>query len=183
MRNLEHTHALYADARQLLAGGVSSDARRTVQPVPLYIGHAAGARLWDVDGNEYIDYVLGQGPLILGHSHPAVMAAVTAQLDRGQIFAAQHALELEVAAGRCRLVPCAERVRFNSFGSEAVHAAWRLARAFTGRRSFCKFEGHYHGWFDSALYSVSRRWRRRPLRRRWPVPGSTARRPAPPATW
>jgi len=154
MRKLERSRALYAQAQQLLAGGVSSDARRGVQPVPLYVDHALGARLWDVDGNEYLDYVLGQGPLILGHGHPAILAAVKAQLDRGQVYSAQHELEIEVAAAVCRLVPCAERVRFNSVGSEAVHAAWRLARAYTGRQKILKFEGHYHGWFDSALYSV-----------------------------
>jgi glutamate-1-semialdehyde 2,1-aminomutase len=154
MRTLDRSRALYAQAQQLLAGGVSSDARRGVQPVPLYIDHAQGARLWDVDGNEYIDYVLGQGPLILGHSHPAILAAVKAQLDRGQVYSAQHELEIEVAAAVNRIVPCAERVRFNSVGSEAVHAAWRLARAYTGRQKILKFEGHYHGWFDSALYSV-----------------------------
>jgi glutamate-1-semialdehyde 2,1-aminomutase len=155
MRHLERSQALYATARQSLAGGVSSDARRGVQPVPLYISHAAGSRLWDVDENEYIDYVLGQGPLILGHTYPAIIDSVKAQLDRGQVYSAQHELEVEVAATVCRLVPCAERLRFNSVGSEAVHAAWRLARAFTGREKILKFEGHYHGWFDSALYSVS----------------------------
>ena len=154
MRHLERTQALYAAARQTLAGGVSSDARRSVQPVPLFVSHAAGARFWDVDENEYIDYVLGQGPLILGHTHPAIILAVMAQLDRGQIYAAQHELELEVAAAVCRLVPGAERLRFSSTGSEAVHAAWRLARAYTGREKILKFEGHYHGWFDSQLYSV-----------------------------
>ncbi len=154
MRRLDRTKALYQTAQQYLAGGVSSDARRSVQPVPLYIDHAHGARLWDVDGNEYLDYVLGQGPLILGHSHPAVVEAVKAQMERGQVYSAQHELEIEVAAAVCRLVPGAERVRFNSVGSEAVHAAWRLARAYTGRQKILKFEGHYHGWFDSALYSL-----------------------------
>jgi glutamate-1-semialdehyde 2,1-aminomutase len=155
MRHLKRTEALYAAALQTLAGGVSSDARRGVQPLPLYVSHAAGARFWDVDENEYVDYVLGQGPLILGHTHPAIIERVKAQLDRGQVFSAQHELEVEVAAAVCRLVPCAERLRFNSVGSEAVHAAWRLARAHTGREKILKFEGHYHGWFDSALYSVS----------------------------
>ena len=155
MRHLERTEALYAAARQTLAGGVSSDARRGVQPVPLYVSHAAGARFWDVDENEYIDYVLGQGPLIFGHTFPAIIDSVKAQLDRGQVYSAQHELEVEVAAAVCRLVPCAERLRFNSVGSEAVHAAWRLARAYTGREKILKFEGHYHGWFDSALYSVN----------------------------
>jgi glutamate-1-semialdehyde 2,1-aminomutase len=155
MRHLERSQALYTAAQQTLAGGVSSDARRGVQPVPLYVSHAAGCRLWDVDENEYIDYVLGQGPLILGHGYPAIIDGVKAQLDRGQVYSAQHELEVEVAATVCRLVPCAERLRFNSVGSEAVHAAWRLARAYTGREKILKFEGHYHGWFDSALYSVN----------------------------
>ena len=154
MRHLERSRALYETAKGYLAGGVSSDARRSVQPVPLFVSHAAGSRLWDVDENEYIDYVLGQGPLILGHTNPLVIEAVKAQLDRGQVYSAQHALEVDVAAAVCRMVPCAERLRFNSVGSEAVHAAWRLARAFTGREKILKFEGHYHGWFDSALYSV-----------------------------
>jgi glutamate-1-semialdehyde 2,1-aminomutase len=154
MRHLQRTQALFDSAQQVLAGGVSSDARRSVKPVPLYISHAAGARLWDVDENEYIDYVLGQGPLILGHTHPAIVQAVKDQLDRGQVYSAQHELEVEVAQAVCRMVPCARRVRFNSVGSEAVHAAWRLARGFTGREKILKFEGHYHGWFDSALYSV-----------------------------
>src|SRR6185436_10568924 len=155
VRHLNRTQALFDSAKHVLAGGVSSDARRSVQPVPLYISHAAGARLLDVDENEYIDYVLGQGPLILGHTHQGIIAAVKAQLDRGQVYSAQHELEVEVAQAVCRMVPCAERVRFNSVGSEAVHAAWRLARSFTGREKILKFEGHYHGWFDSALYSVS----------------------------
>jgi glutamate-1-semialdehyde 2,1-aminomutase len=155
MRHLNRSQALFDSAKQVLAGGVSSDARRSVQPVPLYISHAAGARLWDVDENEYVDYVLGQGPLILGHTHPKIVEAVKAQLERGQVYSAQHELEVEVAQAVCRMVPCAERLRFNSVGSEAVHAAWRLARAFTGREKILKFEGHYHGWFDSALYSVS----------------------------
>lgn len=154
-RILTRSAALFAQAQQHLAGGVSSDARRSVQPVPLYVSHALGSRLWDVDENEYLDYVLGQGPLVLGHGHPAIIEAVKAQLDRGQVFSAQHEHEVEVAAAVCRLVPCAERLRFNSVGSEAMHAAWRLARAFTGREKILKFEGHYHGWFDSALYSVA----------------------------
>lgn len=154
MRHLKRSHELYEEAQRYIAGGVSSDIRRGVRPVPLYVSHAAGSRLWDVDGNEYIDYVLGQGPLILGHTNPVIIDAVKDQLDRGQIYSAQHELEIEVAADICRLVPCAERVRFNSVGSEAVHAAWRLARAYTGRPKILKIEGHYHGWLDPVLYSL-----------------------------
>ncbi|MBA2570527.1 MAG: aspartate aminotransferase family protein [Chloroflexi bacterium] len=153
LRSLDRSRSLSERAKKVLAGGVSSDARRTTG-VPLYVERGLGPRFWDVDGNEYLDYVLGQGPLILGHSDPAIATAVKAQADRGQAYSAQHEREVEVAETICRLVPCAERIRFNSVGSEAVHAAWRLARAFTGRGRILKFEGHYHGWLDSALYSV-----------------------------
>ena len=150
---LDRSRSLYERAKVVLAGGVSSDARRSTT-VPLYIERGAGARIWDVDGNEYLDYVLGQGPLILGHSAPGIVAAVQAQAARGQAYSAQHEREVEVAETICAIVPCAERIRFNSVGSEAVHAAWRLARAYTGREKILKFEGHYHGWLDPALYSV-----------------------------
>jgi glutamate-1-semialdehyde 2,1-aminomutase len=153
LRPLDRSRSLSERAKAVIAGGVSSDARRSTT-VPLYVDRGAGARLWDVDGNEYLDYVLGQGPLILGHSAPEIAAAVQAQAARGQTYSAQHEREVEVAETICRLVPCAERVRFNSVGSEAVHAAWRLARAYTGRDRILKFEGHYHGWLDPALYSV-----------------------------
>ncbi|HEX5120772.1 MAG TPA: aspartate aminotransferase family protein [Pseudonocardiaceae bacterium] len=140
-------------ARRVLAGGVSSDARRLPNG-SLFVDRASGAYLWDVDGNRYTDYVLGQGPAILGHSAPVVADAVAAQVRRGVSYSAQHLAEVELAETLCRLIPCAERVRFNSVGSEAVHAALRLARGHTGRSKILKFEGHYHGWFDPVLYSV-----------------------------
>lgn len=144
---------LHERARKVLAGGVSSDARRTAG-LPLYVDHASGAHLWDVDGNQYIDYVLAQGPMVLGHSAPAVVDAVARQLQRGQAYSAQHALEVEAAELVCRLVPGAELVRFNTVGSEAVIGAWRIARGATGRQKILKFEGHYHGWLDAALWSL-----------------------------
>jgi glutamate-1-semialdehyde 2,1-aminomutase len=140
-------------AGRVLAGGVSSDARRLPNG-SLFVDRASGAYLWDVDGNRYVDYVLGQGPALLGHSAPVVADAVAAQVRRGISYSAQHLAEVEVAETLCRLIPCAERVRFNSVGSEAVHAALRLARGHTGRSKIVKFEGHYHGWFDPVLYSV-----------------------------
>lgn len=140
-------------ARRVLAGGVSSDARRLPNG-SLFVDRASGAYLWDVDGNRYTDYVLGQGPAILGHSASVVADAVSAQVRRGVSYSAQHLAEVELAETLCRLIPCAERVRFNSVGSEAVHAALRLARGHTGRSKILKFEGHYHGWFDPVLYSV-----------------------------
>ncbi|GAA3128028.1 glutamate-1-semialdehyde 2,1-aminomutase [Kribbella aluminosa] len=149
-----HTQAdrLYARAKQVIAGGVSSDARRAERP--LFVDHAGGAELWDVDGNRYVDYVLGQGPNLLGHAAPLVADAVSAQVRRGVAYAAQHELEAQVAERLCSIVPAAELVRFNSVGSEAVHGAIRLARGHTGRPKIVKFEGNYHGWLDPVLYSV-----------------------------
>jgi glutamate-1-semialdehyde 2,1-aminomutase len=104
-----------------------------------------------VDGNEYIDYVLAWGPSILGHAHPKVVAAVQKAAARPHIYGEQHAMEIEVAERIRALVPCAERVAFTSSGSEALQLVFRLSRAFTGRNLIVKFEGHYHGWLDSAL--------------------------------
>ncbi len=139
-------------ARKSLAGGVSSPFRAK-SPVPLYFKDAAGPRLWDVDGNEYIDYALAWGPLILGHKHPRIVEAMRVQAEKPHIYGAQHGLEFRVAEKVQSLVPCAERVAFTSSGSEAVHLALRLARASTGRNLILRFEGHYHGWMDSVLVS------------------------------
>jgi glutamate-1-semialdehyde 2,1-aminomutase len=153
MRELGRSRELFATAQQFLAGGVSSDARR-MSGVPLFVDRAAGSQLWDVDGNRYLDYVLGQGPAILGHCAQPIVDAVSRQVTRGIVYSAQHEAEVAVAERLCRMVPAAERVRFNTVGSEAVHGALRLARGHTGRRRILKFEGHYHGWFDPVLYSV-----------------------------
>jgi glutamate-1-semialdehyde 2,1-aminomutase len=146
---------LLALARQSLAGGVNSNVRLSSPPTPLFFTHAAGALLHDVDGHTYIDYALGQGPMILGHSHPAILEAVTAAMATGQLFAGQHELEITVAQHLVRLIPCAELCRFNVSGTEAVQAALRLARAVTGRTLIVRFEGHYHGWLDNVLVSVA----------------------------
>ena len=139
-------------ARNSLAGGVSSPFRAK-HPVPLYFRDGRGSRLWDEDGNEYIDYALAWGPAILGHSHPRLVAALEQQARRPVTYGAQHRLEIEVAERIQAAVPCAARLVYSSSGSEAVQCALRLARAFTGRRLILKFEGHYHGWFDSVLLS------------------------------
>ncbi|MDQ3808777.1 MAG: aspartate aminotransferase family protein [Chloroflexota bacterium] len=136
-----------------LAGGVSSNFRMGGQPVPLFFERAEGARLWDVDGNEYLDYVLGMGPVILGHAPTSVIDAVGKTLTRGQLFAGQHIDEVRLAERFSELVCCAETVRFGSSGSEMDQAAIRAARALTGRSRVVKFEGHYHGWFDTLLVS------------------------------
>jgi glutamate-1-semialdehyde 2,1-aminomutase len=152
-RSHHQAERLYARARRVIAGGVSSDARRA-EGIPLFVDHAAGSQLWDVDGHRYLDYVLGQGPNLLGHAAPLVAEAVAVQARRGVAYAAQHELESTVAELVCALVPSAELVRFNTVGSEAVHAAIRLARGHTGRPKIVKFEGDYHGWLDPVLYSV-----------------------------
>jgi glutamate-1-semialdehyde 2,1-aminomutase len=147
--------ALYARASESLAGGVSSHFRAAGKPCPIFFERAEGSRLWDADGNEYVDYALGQGPMILGHSPSDVLDAVEAAMRRGQLFAGQHELEIAVAEKLQRVVPCAELVRFGNSGSEAVHTALRLARAHTGKERFIKFEGQYHGWLDNVLVSVN----------------------------
>jgi glutamate-1-semialdehyde 2,1-aminomutase len=134
-----------------LAGGVSSSLRRAAKPYPLFFDHGSGSRVFDVDGNEYLDYGLAWGPLILGHSHPAVVEAVRRQAGRALTFGAQHDLEFEVSELLNRTIPCADLVCFANSGTEIVQVVLRLARAVTGRKSYLKFEGHYHGWSDEAL--------------------------------
>ncbi len=151
----EKSKELYERSRRVIPGGVSSNIRSKWKPFPLFYSHGKGSRIWDVDGNEYIDYVLARGPLLLGHSPEPVLEAVRKQMERGLMYAGQHELEIEVAEKIAKLVPCAERVRFSNSGSEAVHMALRLARAATGRVKHVRFEGHYHGWFDSVFYSYA----------------------------
>ncbi|MBL8836021.1 MAG: aminotransferase class III-fold pyridoxal phosphate-dependent enzyme [Alphaproteobacteria bacterium] len=136
-----------------LAGGVSSNFRLGMAPTPLVFDRGEGPYLYDVDGNELIDYYLAMGPMILGHSPKSVRDAAAAQLDRGLLYAGQTDVEAEAARMICAMVPCAERMRFASSGSEVDQAAIRLARAATGRMTIIKFEGHYHGWFDNVLWS------------------------------
>ena len=121
----------------------------------IVIREGRGARVWDEDGNEYVDYLIGSGPLILGHSHPEVLEAVTEQLPRGQTFFASNALGIELAEEICRALPCAEHLRYVSTGGEADMYAMRLARAFTGRDKIVKFEGGYHGMSAEAQMSLA----------------------------
>ncbi|HZP80670.1 MAG TPA: glutamate-1-semialdehyde 2,1-aminomutase [Chthonomonadaceae bacterium] len=149
------SEALYERACNVIPGGISSNVRKNWSPVPLFYARGEGSRVWDEDGNEYIDYVLARGPLLLGHSPRLVLDAVKAQLENGLMYAGQTRLEVEAAERICELVPCAEMVRFSNSGSEAVHAAWRLARGVTGKPKIVRFEGHYHGWFDSQIWSAA----------------------------
>jgi glutamate-1-semialdehyde 2,1-aminomutase len=144
---------LYEAARRLMPGGVSSPVRafRAVGGQPLFIDHASGPYLFDVDGNRYIDYVLSWGPLILGHAHPRVVEALALAAARGTSFGAPSPLELELAALVQEMMPGLEMVRFVNSGTEATMSALRLARAFTRRERIIKFEGNYHGHADMLL--------------------------------
>jgi glutamate-1-semialdehyde 2,1-aminomutase len=152
MRSWERSREMLERSRRSLAGGVSSPFRAKA-PMPLFFEDGKGARLYDVDGNEYVDYQLAWGPMILGYGHPAMVERLRRQVERPLSYGAQHELEITVAERIQAMVPCAERVAFTSSGSEAVQLVHRLARAYTGRPLILKFEGHYHGWMDSALHS------------------------------
>jgi glutamate-1-semialdehyde 2,1-aminomutase len=159
--NLEKSMTLYEEALELLPAGVSSNARLWYRlcpsyvPCSIYVAKAEGSRLWDVDGNEYVDYRLGFGPVILGHSYAPVHEMVHRMDEHGLIFALSHELEITVAKKIRDMVPCAEMVRFANSGTEATMHALRVARAFTGREKVVKFEGMYHGAHDYLLFSVS----------------------------
>jgi glutamate-1-semialdehyde 2,1-aminomutase len=140
-------------ARELFPNGVTH-VGRYLEPYPLFVSRACGSHKWDVDGNEYVDYFGGHGALILGHNHPAVVEAVTAQLAKGTHYGACHELELEWAELIRELVPCAERVRFTSSGTEATMLALRLARAVTGKTTVVRFAGHFHGWHDHVAFQA-----------------------------
>jgi len=147
----EKSRRLYESARRVIPSGVTSCMRAFQKPVPLFIDYGAGSRLFDVDGNEYIDYAMAHGPLILGHCHPRIVKAIEKQLHRGSTFGCQHELEGRVAAKMLQVLPWADRVVFSNTGTEAVQVALRLARASTGRNLVIKFEADYHGWVDSIL--------------------------------
>lgn len=151
--NFEKSRELYARACRTTPGGIQSNVRKNWKPTPMFYDHGEGSHVWDVDGNEFIDYVLARGPLLLGHSPAAVIEASIRQIRRGLGYAGQHLLEIEAAEKLCELVPCAEMVRFSNSGGEAVHGAIRLARGVTGRTKIVRFEGHYHGWYDSQFWS------------------------------
>lgn len=138
-------------AKHSIAGGVNSGIRLLEQPVPLYFEKGDGARVWDVDGNEYIDFQLGQGALLYGHAPAGLADAIATQAKLGLHWAAQCELELDVAERLQKMVPSAELVRFSNSATEAVMAAFRLARTHTGRKLILRFEGHYHGWSDEGL--------------------------------
>ena len=140
-------------AQQLLVEGVNSPSRGAAvySPGPVVIEKGRGARIWDVDGNEYVDFMMSFGALIQGHAHPRIVEVVSQAISEGSHFAAATPAETKAAEIFLRMVPNAETVRFANTGSEATMLALRLARAHTGRTKFLKFEGHYHGWYDPYL--------------------------------
>jgi glutamate-1-semialdehyde 2,1-aminomutase len=153
LRPRTRSQSIFREGEKVLVGGVNSPVRafRAVGGEPLVIERAAGARIWDADGNEYLDYVGSWGAMILGHAHPAVTAAISDQAGRGTSFGMTAELEIQLAQAISRAMPALEMVRFVSSGTEATMSAIRLARAFTKRDFILKFEGCYHGHADSFL--------------------------------
>lgn len=149
----KRSEALFAEAQKWIPGGVNSPVRafRTVGIPPRFIDHALGSKIFDTDGNEYIDYVGSWGPMILGHCHPNVVKALREKATRGLSFGAPTALEVELARKIVEAVPSLEMVRMVNSGTEATMAAIRVARGYTGRDKVIKFEGGYHGHSDHLL--------------------------------
>jgi len=145
------SRALFERARGILPNGVTH-VGRYLEPYPVYVARAAGSRKWDVDGNEYVDYLGGHGALLLGHCHPAVTDAVSRQVAMGAHYGASHELEVQWAELIHQMVPSAEKVRFTISGTEATHLSLRLARAFTGKDKIIRFAGHFHGWHDHVCF-------------------------------
>lgn len=153
MQHIKRSQELFERAQRVIPGGVNSPVRafRSVGLTPLYIERGLGSHIWDVDGNEYIDFISSWGPLIVGHSNPKIQAAITGELERGTSYGACNEREVEMAELICRFFPSIEKVRMVNSGTEATMSAIRLARGFTGRSRIIKFEGCYHGHADSFL--------------------------------
>ncbi len=153
MKQHKRSAEIFRKAQQLIPGGVNSPVRafRSVGMEPLVIERGAGSRLWDVDGNEYIDYIGSWGPLILGHCYPQVIEALRDTLESGTSFGASTERELEMATLIHEAFPSVEKVRLVNSGTEATMSAIRVARGFTGRNLVIKFEGCYHGHVDALL--------------------------------
>jgi glutamate-1-semialdehyde 2,1-aminomutase len=149
-RNRARSQQWFERAQQSLIEGVNSPSRGAAvfSPGPVVLERGHGSHVWDVDGNEYVDFMMSFGALIHGHAHPKIVEVVSRAIAEGSHFAAATPAETEAAERFRRMVPSAEAVRFANTGSEATMLALRLARAHTGRTKFLKFEGHYHGWYD-----------------------------------
>jgi glutamate-1-semialdehyde 2,1-aminomutase len=152
----EQSRALFEKAKKYIPGGVNSPVRagKAVGIVPPFIARANGCRLWDVDGNEYTDYVCSWGPMILGHTHPEIVRALEETVQRGTSYGAPTESEVDMAEIIVEMVPSIEMVRMVNSGTEATMSAIRLARGYTGREKIIKFDGCYHGHADSLLVSA-----------------------------
>jgi glutamate-1-semialdehyde 2,1-aminomutase len=153
---VSRSEELFARARRLIPGGVNSPVRafQAVGGTPLFIARGRGSRVFDEDGNAYVDYVGSWGPMILGHAYPPIVEAVQKAAERGTSFGAPCAAEVDLAERVTRAFPSIERVRFVSSGTEATMSALRVARGFTGRKKILKFEGCYHGHADGLLVAA-----------------------------
>jgi glutamate-1-semialdehyde 2,1-aminomutase len=151
--NRVQSEKLFAEALKYIPGGVNSPVRafRAVGGQPFFVNRAKGAHVWDVDGNDYMDYVLTWGPAILGHAHPKIISAVKTAADHGTSFGIPNPYEVTMAKLICSLVPSVQKVRMTSSGTEACMSAIRLTRGFTKRDKIIKFDGCYHGHVDSLL--------------------------------
>lgn len=152
----DSSRAWFERAQGSLAGGISSSSRLTStgpHPYPLYMVSGSGTRIRDVDGNDYVDYLISYGSAVLGHAPAQLVEPLGAVLRSGTMFGTCNTPEVELAELICEMVPCAELVRFANSGSEAVQGAVRAARGCTGRSGILKFEGHYHGWSDTLAIS------------------------------
>jgi glutamate-1-semialdehyde 2,1-aminomutase len=147
---------LFERALDVMVEGGSSPSRGPANygDYPLFIERGEGAHVYDVDGNRYIDWMMAYGALPLGHAHPRMVHAICSAVSQGTLFAAATEIEIQVAEMIKEMVPCAEKVRFANTGTEAAMAAIRLARGYTGKPKFIKFEGHYHGWHDDFLVNA-----------------------------
>jgi glutamate-1-semialdehyde 2,1-aminomutase len=150
----QQSKQLATRARETFPSGITHDLR-AFRPWPVYVERAAGARKWDVDGNEYVDYIGRHGALLLGHNRPEVVEAIHTALDRGTHFGSSHDIEVEWGQRVIDMVPCGERVRFTSSGTEATMMALRLARAYTGRERVITLSDNFHGWHDLVVGRLS----------------------------
>jgi len=155
-RSHTRSNEWYQHAQKVLVEGVNSPSRGTAvfHPGPIVIERGHGSQVWDLDGNQYTDFMMSFGALIHGHAHPALVSTVATAMAEGSHFASATSAELEAAERFCQMVPSAEVVRFTNTGTEATMLVLRLARAYTGRTKFLKFEGHYHGWYDPYLLNA-----------------------------
>src|SRR3974390_3745691 len=153
MRSRAKSDQLFAEALKYIPGGVNSPVRafRAVGGQPFFVTKAKGAHVWDVDGNDYVDYVGTWGPAILGHAHPKIIQAVQAAAENGTSFGIPNPFEVAMAQLICAMVPSVPKVRMCNSGTEATMSAIRLARGFTRRDKIIKFDGCYHGHADSLL--------------------------------